>query len=77
MHFQVNEGPADRIARLVIGVVALGVAAVASGPLFVGALAVGLIGVVTGLTGFCPNYVPFGISTLPKGSREAGPVDGA
>lgn len=74
MKFQVNEGPLDRVIRLFVGVVMLNVAAVASGPLFFVALVVGLIGLATGLTGFCPNYVLFGINTLRKDaqSREKG-----
>ncbi len=69
MEFQVNEGPLDRMIRFVVGVVALNVAAVATGPLFFFALTVGLIGLATGLTGFCPNYVLFGIDTLPKDAK--------
>ncbi len=66
MKFQVNEGPLDRVIRLVVGVVALNVAAVTSGPLFFVALVIGLIGVFTGLTGFCLPYAIFGFDTLPK-----------
>jgi hypothetical protein len=71
MKFQVNEGPIDRVIRLVLGTVLFSVAAVATGPLFYVALVVGLIGVVTGLTGFCPTYLLFGISTLPRGPGDA------
>ncbi len=70
MRFQVNEGPADRVIRLFVGVVMLNVAAVTTGPLFVFALVIGLIGVITGLTGFCLPYVLFGISTLPKDEKD-------
>jgi hypothetical protein len=27
------------------------------------------IALITGVTGFCPTYVPFGISTRPEGQR--------
>lgn len=76
MKFQVNEGPADRLVRIVLAVALLYVAAVATGPLVYGALIVGLVAVVTGLTGFCPTYTLFGISTLPKGARGAGTLGG-
>jgi fatty acid desaturase len=71
MKFQVNEGSLDRFIRIAIGIVALNVAAVATGPLFWGALVVGLLGTVTGLTGFCPTYLPFGIDTRPKDRSAA------
>ena len=66
MKLQVNEGPLDRLVRIVLGVVLLSVAAVATGPLFYVALVVGLVGLATGLSGFCPTYVLLGTSTLPK-----------
>jgi hypothetical protein len=75
MKFQVNEGPLDRLIRIAIGIVALNVAAVATGPLFWVALVVGLLGTVTGVTGFCPTYVPFGINTLPKDKTAATRAD--
>jgi hypothetical protein len=75
MKFQVNEGPLDRLIRIAIGIVALNVAAVATGPLFWVALVVGLIGTITGLTGYCPTYVLFGINTLPKGESAAKRAD--
>lgn len=74
---KVNEGPTDRIIRIAVGIIALAVAAVASGPLFFVALAVGLIGLVTGVTGFCLPYVLLGIDTLPKESRDVPRTSGA
>lgn len=71
MKFQVNEGPADRLVRIVLAVALLYIAVVATGPLVYGALIVGLVALVTGLTGFCPTYTLFGISTLRKGARDA------
>ncbi len=70
MKLQVNEGPVDRLVRIVLGVVLLNVAAVATGPLFYVALVVGLIGLVTGLSGFCLPYALLGMSTLPKHAGE-------
>ncbi|HSF81514.1 MAG TPA: DUF2892 domain-containing protein [Anaerolineales bacterium] len=69
--FKRNVGMLDRIARLVLGIVLL-----PSGLFLFGGLqgnvlglviaGLGLIGLVTGLTGFCLLYVPFGINTLEK-----------
>ncbi len=67
--FKKNEGILDRIARIALGVVLL-----PTGLLLLGALqgnviglvvtVVGAIGLITGATGFCLAYVPFGFSTL-------------
>ncbi len=75
--FKVNEGPTDRIIRIAVGIIALSVAAGATGPLFFVALAVGLVGLVTGVTGFCLPYVLLGIDTLPKKSRDSQQYGGA
>ena len=66
--YQRNVGGLDRGIRLV-----LGVPLVAAGLLLAGGLRsepirilvafAGLVGLVTGITGRCPLYVPFGIST--------------
>lgn len=73
MKFHVNEGPIDRLLRILIGVVLF--AAVAAGwvttPLLYVALPVGTIGLITGMTGFCPTYALLGISTVPKRTRKA------
>jgi hypothetical protein len=68
-----NEGPADRAFRIVLGVF-LAVLA-----FFVGALwlkiALGVlagIALLTGLTGFCLLYVPFGIDTCRSPKARAG-----
>lgn len=73
MKFQVNEGPIDRLLRFVLG---LGLFAVAAAglvvaPLLYVVLLVATIGLVTGVTGFCPTYVLLGITTLPKGTGQA------
>ena len=65
----VNMGSADRIIRLVVGVVLLiGVFALGWGGLgwlkWVLAL-VGIVLAVTAVAGVCPAYLPFGIRTCP------------
>ena len=72
MKFQVNEGPIDRLIRILVGVGLFTVAAtgVVTPPVLYGVLLVGTIGLVTGITGFCLPYVLLGISTLPKSARE-------
>ena len=69
--FKRNVGILDRIARLTLGTVLL-----PSGLFWLGGLqgnvlglvtaSLGMLGLVTGLTGFCPLYVPFGINTREK-----------
>ena len=68
MKFQVNEGPIDRLIRIVVGVGLFTVAAagLVTPPVLYGVLLVGTIGLLTGITGFCPTYVLLGISTVPK-----------
>jgi hypothetical protein len=59
-----NEGSADRVVRIVLGVF-LAVLAFFVGVLWL-KIALGVlagIALVTGLTGFCLLYVPFGINT--------------
>ena len=63
-----NMGTLDRVLRVIAAVVFVGLifAKAVSGAL---AIIMGLLAimfVVTGLLGFCPGYVPFHISTLPK-----------
>jgi hypothetical protein len=73
MKFQVNEGPIDRLARIVLGsglFTAVAVGLLAPPVLYLGLL-FGTIGLVTGLTGFCPTYALFGISTLREGLSDA------
>jgi hypothetical protein len=69
--FKRNEGILDRIVRVTLGMVLLPAGLFLLGGLqgsVLGLLIAGLgvLGLVTGLTGFCPLYVPFGISTLEK-----------
>lgn len=63
----INEGPADRTIRVILGIVAL----------FLGyfwnaiwAYIVGGILIITGAVGFCGLYWVFGISTLSKPKKE-------
>lgn len=74
MKFQVNEGPIDRLVRVSVGVGMFGLAATGwvTAPALYLVLLVGTIGLVTGITGFCPTYALLGISTLPKGERAEG-----
>lgn len=69
--FKRNEGILDRIVRVGLGMVLLPAGLVLLGILHsnvLGLLAVGLggIGLITGITGVCPTYTLFGISTLEK-----------
>ncbi len=63
--FQRNVGGVDRIVRLSVGVLALGAGLflLEGGALRVGAIIVGLLGLVTGSVSFCPAYLPFRFST--------------
>ncbi len=65
MKFQVNESPIDRLIRLVIGFGLLGaaIAGWVAAPLLYVFLLVATIGLVTGISGFCPTYTLFGINT--------------
>jgi hypothetical protein len=73
--FPRNEGPADRAIRLAAGLVLVPVGLFVLGGLQAGVVglvvaALGLWVLVTGATGRCPGYVPFGISTV-GGRRSA------
>lgn len=55
----INESRDDRILRVVLGVVLIGLGGV-------GLLSIpGAIALVTGIVGFCPLYKVLGISTCP------------
>jgi len=58
-----NEGTADRIIRIVIGV--FGISLLYWGPKSLWGL-FGLLPLITGVLGWCPLYVLFGISTCKK-----------
>jgi hypothetical protein len=65
MHLPINESPADRIVRLVLGVIlaALALTGVVSGTLAIVVWVVAAIALVTGAVGFCPLYAIFRIGT--------------
>jgi hypothetical protein len=62
---KLNESPADRIIRIVLGVIlaALAITGVATGALATVAWIVAAIALVTGVVGFCPLYAIFRVST--------------
>ena len=72
--FKRNEGIIDRTLRVALAIVLLSVGLFLLGgwqgnvPGLIVA-GVGLLPLITGLTGFCPLYVPFGISTLEAEKR--------
>lgn len=62
--FKANVGGIDRVARIVIGIALIAFALF--GPAELAWKWIGWIGVVplvTGLIGWCPAYMPFGIKT--------------
>ncbi len=61
-----NEGTLDRAIRVVLGLILLGLWAVDKIPYRTAALIVGLVALVTGLTGFCAIYKLLGISTCKE-----------
>lgn len=76
--FKRNEGTLDRIVRLVLATVFLPVGLFWLGGLQGSALgllttAFGVVALITGLTGVCPTYIPFGISTLESKKRQNTP----
>jgi hypothetical protein len=67
--FKTNEGTADRILRIVAGIVGLSLTVL--GPKTAWGL-VGLVPLVTGLAGTCPLYTLLGLSTCPM--KPSGPT---
>lgn len=62
--FKQNEGNLDKNIRLIVGTVALLLGIfMLTGPLQIVAFAVGAVGIITGLTGFCMLYKILGIKT--------------
>lgn len=59
---QVNVGGVDRAVRIVIGLALLSLVLVLEGHARWWGL-VGLLPLVTGIVGWCPAYLPFGIRT--------------
>ena len=76
-----NEGRLDRAVRLVLGALLLPIGLFPLGGAEGSALGVitalvGFIGLATGITGFCPLYVPLGISTAQPRPKPVGPLTG-
>lgn len=67
-----NMGSADKMVRLITAalIAVLYFTNVISGTFGIVLLALALIFVLTGLIGFCPLYLPFGISTRKKENKE-------
>jgi len=71
MIMRTNEGFLDRAIRVVAGAGILSLLAIGPVPGWGLAGLVGLIPLVTGLTGYCPLYVPLGIDTRRGLVRKA------
>lgn len=76
-----NVGGLDRAVRLVLGALLLPIGLFPLGGAEGSALGVitalvGFIGLATGITGFCPSYVPLGISTAQPRPKPVGPLTG-
>ncbi len=74
--FKRNEGTLDRIVRFVLAGVLLPAGLLGLGGLQGNVLGLlvalpGVLGLVSGLTGVCPLYIPFGISTLEPEKKES------
>ena len=65
MKFQINEAPADRAIRIVLGLAlaAAGLAGVVTAPVLYVTWVVSAIALVTGIVGFCPLYAILRLST--------------
>jgi hypothetical protein len=62
-----NVGTIDRIARVTVGIALIALAATG----VIGAWGyIGILPLVTAFAGFCPAYLPFGISTCPADSAK-------
>ena len=57
-----NVGGADKVMRIIVGLALLSLVFVLEGNARWWGL-VGLLPLLTGITGYCPAYMPFGIST--------------
>lgn len=68
MALQPNVGTVDRTIRILVGLGLLS-------QVFVGLhnpwFWLGLVPLITGITGFCPAYFPFGIRTCPLHQQNA------
>lgn len=60
-----NIGSTDKIIRVVLGIGLLSLLFILSGNIRLLGL-IGLLPIITAFIGFCPLYIPFGISTNKK-----------
>jgi hypothetical protein len=58
-----NVGAVDRGIRIAAGLALIGLAVAGIGTPWTW---IGIVPLVTGVIGWCPAYLPFGISTCPK-----------
>jgi hypothetical protein len=66
---KVNEGSIDRAIRLVVAGVLIGIGlGVVRGPGGIAMAVIGVIPLLTGLSGFCPLYTLLGIDTSRQSS---------
>lgn len=66
---KVNQGSIDRVVRLVVAGILIGIGlGVLRGPGGIAMAVVGVIPLLTGLSGFCPLYVLFRIDTSRRPS---------
>ena len=56
-----NVGDTERMFRILIGLLLIGLAFGLGGAWWFGLI--GIVPVITGVLGWCPGYLPFGIST--------------
>ena len=66
-------GTVDRVIRIVLGLILLGLIFILQGNARWWGL-VGLLPMATGLIGWCALYVPFGIDTRRTGPSTLGPA---
>ena len=66
-----NMGTADKIARILVALIIAGLyfANIISGTVAIVLLVLAGIFILTSFIGFCPLYLPFGISTRKKESK--------
>ena len=75
--FRQNMGRLDRTVRFIAGVALapiglFGLSGWQGRPIGLVVAGLAVIALVTSLTGVCPAYIPFGISTVGKGQAGAG-----
>ncbi|AEJ60446.1 hypothetical protein Spith_0159 [Spirochaeta thermophila DSM 6578] len=61
-----NVGTIDRIIRVVLGLVLIGLGIFVRGGAYWWLAVIGAVSLVTGAVGFCGLYTLFGVSTCPR-----------